>query len=110
MAKVKTKPEMTVKELAEAIIEVVGEDRIKEDCDDYLLPTKETDIVVDKFGDIEFDLIIEANWGASEGIYLDVYLRDSCQKIKLFTGKTLRDDNSTMRAMYILAAEIRIAW
>ena len=57
-------------------------------------------------------VICYANWGGSEGIYLDVYLcgyddvTDKCQRFHFATGKTLREDSYAFDRMQYIAGYI----
>lgn len=58
------------------------------------------------------DVVCYANWGESEGIYLDVYLcgyddvTDKYQRFHFATGKTLREDSYAFDRMQYIAGYI----
>lgn len=91
----------TNKELMEKIVEIItkaGEYKKAEAILDYFLPEKHQ---VVKLTDYEFDFQGVADFGGSEGIYLDCWLKWKYDNFycKMGTFKTLRDDLEGMKIM-----------
>lgn len=87
-----------------------SEDRIP-DILDYALA--ESDPV--EIRNYEFDVLGAVNYGGSEGVYIDLFLRGnigygwSKECTKLGTIKTLRTDDDSFRQMAVLMADFQIA-
>ena len=60
----------------------------------------------------DFDVLFHLNYGGSEGIYLDVYIRgavtcdDVDETYSIGTFKTLEEDDCSMRTMALLGADL----
>lgn len=87
-----------------------GENRVP-DILDYALAESETT----EIRNYEFDVLGAVNYGGSEGVYIDLFLRGnigygwSKERTKLGTIKTLRTDDDSFRQMAVLMADFQIA-
>lgn len=88
-------------EFFEAVMKVIRDKDLCPDILDYDLPTSEKGLLEDD----EFEIDSKLNYGASEGIYIDLSIKRYDEKNKkmvleeLGTIKTLKDNDDAMRAM-----------
>lgn len=101
----------TTAELFKLIMnQLQGENRVP-DILDYALAESETT----EIRNYEFDVLGAVNYGGSEGVYIDLFLRGnigygwSKECTKLGTIKTLRTDDDSFRQMAVLMADFQIA-
>lgn len=77
---------------------------------DYHLPVSESERV--PIVTNNFDVLFHLNYGGSEGIYLDAYIRgavtsdDVDETYSIGTFKTLEEDDCSMRTMALLGADL----
>ena len=101
----------TVSELYKIVEEKLKKDgNWPEDMIDYVAVDNTSLEILDN----TFDVVPQVQYGASEGIYLEVYFigaaftHDKVEKLRICTVKTLNTSRDAMRRMAVLGADIEV--